>query len=76
MFVKPAPGLVVRDPVTKFPLPAEGREVQLSSYWQRRLNSGDVVAIPSPAPLTLGSVALFPASDKDPYHYDSDEVKP
>lgn len=43
MFVKPKPGLVVRDPVSKRPIPPEGREVPAEGYWLRRLRSGDVV---------------------------------
>ena len=49
MFVKPAPGLLVRDPDTKFPLPAEGREVQPTSYWTRRVACGDVELAEAPA---------------------------
>ncbi len=48
MFVKPAPRLLVRDPVTKFQLPAEGREVQATSYWLRRIASGDVQLVDAP----------------------------
>jgi hypothetical protein len=37
-------GLVVADPDHGgLPLPPEGREVGLSSYWIRRLEDGDVV---------------------------------
>ena len=43
MFVKPAPGLRVLDPLSRLPLPAEGKEVADDSYWNRRLRSGDVV---------------------------------
>ena len=42
MFVKPVAGVVVRDPISKLPLPAEGREVASSSYWLRRIQGGDV----------------------------------
>jgi hypothetical protein len=45
MFVKPAAGRVVRDPVTMQPLPPGGRDVPRESYWLRRLRSGDVVEI-------------------------------
>lgn len=45
MFVKPKPGLIVRDPRSKRPIPPEGREVPAESYWLRRLRSGDVVEI-------------------------------
>lgn len=48
--VKPAPGLVVRDPDSKTALPPEGREVELSAYWTRRLRAGDVVEVAPPAP--------------------------
>lgn len=43
--VTPArPGLRVLDPDHgDLPLPPEGREVVLSSYWLRRLEDGDVV---------------------------------
>ena len=34
---------VVRDPIARDKLPAEGREVDLSdTYWARRLNDGDI----------------------------------
>lgn len=52
MRIKPArEGLIVLDPATYFPLPAEGAEVPETSYWQRRLLDGDVVLVTqSPAP--------------------------
>lgn len=57
MYVKAAPGLVIRDADLKDLLPAEGREVPDSPYWQRRLRDGDVVSAtppsvaPPPAPI-------------------------
>lgn len=45
MFVKPAPGLKVRDPVTKQHLPESGTEVPEDSYWIRRIADGDVVVV-------------------------------
>jgi hypothetical protein len=48
VFVKPAPGLKVRDPVSYKHLPTEGREVPEDVYWIRRLNVGDVVLAPQP----------------------------
>lgn len=48
MQVKPASGLVVRDPGTLEPLPAEGGAVELTTYWQRRLRDGDVVEVTTP----------------------------
>jgi hypothetical protein len=50
MFVKPADGLKVRDEASGQHLPAEGKEVPETTYWLRRLRSGDVVkAEPAPA---------------------------
>lgn len=47
MFIRPAPGLLVRDPVTKALLPEAGAEVSDSDlYWHRRLRDGDVVPVP------------------------------
>ena len=43
MFVKPSPGLVIRDPDLLDLLPDEGREVPESDYWHRRVRDGDVV---------------------------------
>ena len=43
--VKPAPGCKVRDPLTSESLPEKGREVPLNAFWQRRIESGDVVPV-------------------------------
>lgn len=44
--LKPAsPELVVRDPITRQALPADGELVDLSDYWHRRLAEGDVVLV-------------------------------
>jgi hypothetical protein len=53
MFVKPAPGLVIRDPDLLDLLPADGRAVPDSGYWQRRVRDGDVVEAP---PIDTSSV--------------------
>jgi len=50
MFVKPAPGRKVRDPLTGAPMPAEGAEVPRAQYWMRRLKAGDVAQATPPAP--------------------------
>lgn len=42
MFLKPAEGRTVPDPNGGV-LPAEGRNVELTQYWMRRLDDGDVV---------------------------------
>lgn len=61
MYVKPAPGLRIVDPVLRDFLPAEGRLVTPSGYWHRRLRDGDV-AIVNPAPTLPADVK--PASRK------------
>ncbi|WP_454825395.1 DUF2635 domain-containing protein [Paraburkholderia xenovorans] len=46
MFVKPAPGLKIRDPELKDLIPDEGRNVSADDlYWHRRLRDGDVVLV-------------------------------
>ena len=53
MYLKPNAGLAVPDPARGDTLPAEGREVELTQYWQRRIHDGDVQeAAPPPAPVT------------------------
>jgi hypothetical protein len=57
MFVKPAPGLVIRDPDLKDFLPEEGRNVPDSDYWYRRVRDNDVVeCAPAAAAPTKGSL--------------------
>jgi hypothetical protein len=41
--IYPKPGLIVRDPQTRQPLPAEGIEVsEDNTYWLRREREGDI----------------------------------
>jgi hypothetical protein len=51
MYVKPAAGLRVIDPVRKQFMPDDGMEVsEFDLYWARRLRDGDVVlAAPDPS---------------------------
>lgn len=42
MFVKPTAGRHVPDPARGDTLPPEGREVEPTQYWHRRVNDGDV----------------------------------
>lgn len=59
--LKPAkPGLIVRDPKTRRPLPEEGREVNLDSFWRRRLRDGDVVEVKSAPPAKAAKAAVEP----------------
>lgn len=74
MIVKPKPGLIVRDPDTRQPLPPEGREVPASTWWMRRLKSGDVVLVPSPPPPPAPEPAKS-IPGKAPRRSDADEVK-
>lgn len=48
IFLKPAPGKVVRKPVGGH-LPEQGEWVNQESYWLRRLSDGDVVEADGPA---------------------------
>ncbi|MNV98634.1 hypothetical protein D3C71_1939130 [compost metagenome] len=45
MHVKPASGREIPDPEKGGYLPAEGREVEQSTYWLRRIADGDVVEV-------------------------------
>lgn len=50
LFLKPSrPGLIVRDPRSKKPLPDAGAPKPDNSYWRRRMRAGDVIH----APVTL-----------------------
>ncbi|MDA8092348.1 MAG: DUF2635 domain-containing protein [Betaproteobacteria bacterium] len=48
MYVKPAPGLRIVDPILRDFLPEEGRPVTPSGYWRRMLRDGDVILVPEP----------------------------
>lgn len=41
-------GLLVLFPETRRPLSPQGEEVTLTTYWRRRLRSGDVVEVAAP----------------------------
>ena len=62
MFVIPAPGLQIVDPVQintpAAMLPPEGREVDENDYWLRRVRDGDVTRQSIPA---VGNVVASPA---------------
>lgn len=62
MHVKPVSGRNVPDPEKGGYLPAEGREVEQSVYWLRRLEEGDVTEVKpgaaetdKPAPVKKGA---------------------
>jgi len=48
IFVKPGPGMMVRDEFTKILLANEGEWKPKSTYWLRRLRFGDVVEATPP----------------------------
>lgn len=52
MFVKPAAGLSVPDPERGGLLAAEGREVEPTTYWHKRVQDQDVDVVQTPAPAT------------------------
>ncbi|BCA73368.1 DUF2635 domain-containing protein [Escherichia coli] len=61
IFIKPAPGCLIRDPDTMTPLSGRGRET-LHPFWCRRLNDGDVIVVdktaePAPAATTANTGA-------------------
>lgn len=43
--LKPADGCLVRHPADYRPLAAEGEQVEMNSYWRRKLKAGDVIEI-------------------------------
>lgn len=45
IFIKPAPGCLIRDPDTMKPLALEGEEKPFTPFWCRRLDDGDVVVV-------------------------------
>lgn len=46
--IKPAMGLIVRDPISAVPLRAEGEHKPLDAYWARRLADGSVHEVVMP----------------------------
>lgn len=55
MFLKPAEGLDVPDIDRGGLLAVEGREVTPTTYWQRRIDDGDVVLV-DPADTPVSSI--------------------
>lgn len=43
IFIKPANGLRIKDPISKIPLSSEGETKPNSTYWRRKINAGDVI---------------------------------
>lgn len=52
-FLKPKPGIMVRDPITFAPLNSNGETKEMNRYWRGALRDGDVeVCDPQPDSLT------------------------
>lgn len=67
MKVKPArDGLVIRDPHSRQPLPAEGGNVPEDSFWVRRLNDGDVVLVEDAPTAPTGLEPVTPLTTRKP----------
>lgn len=50
IIVIPAEGLKIRDPQTKKIIPENGVKIpELTDYWVRRINDGDVIQAPTQA---------------------------
>jgi hypothetical protein len=67
MRVRPTrPGAVIRDPRTRRRLPAAGGRVPDSTFWRRRLISGDVELVPETvAPSSGDASSNHGAQDDD-----------
>jgi hypothetical protein len=58
MIVKPAPGIKLRDPVTKEFISDEGHKVDdFDLYWIRRINDGDAILVDGAAPAKKSQAA-------------------
>lgn len=63
MRVKPVdPNAVIRDPVTKMRLPAEGGDVPDNLFWQRRLRDKSVVRAEATQP--TGAEPVMPLTTR------------
>ncbi len=60
--IKPVDGFKIRDPQTKAYLPEEGRLVEMSSYWYRRIQDG-TVTIADSSPVLKNEKLLKKGSD-------------
>jgi hypothetical protein len=59
-FVKPKPGMIVRDPKSKIPIPVEGMNVPWvgseGSFWRRRLTDGSIEIVEPAKPVEIDVV--------------------
>ncbi|MBF5688189.1 DUF2635 domain-containing protein [Escherichia coli] len=61
IFIKPAPGCLIRDPDTMTPLSQDGEEKPFTPFWCRRLNDGDVIVVDKTAEPARLPQLLIPA---------------
>jgi len=64
LFVKPAPGLMIRDPASKLHLPPHGKAVADVQFWQRRLADKDCV-VTTAEEIEAGDVAAAAKAEAD-----------
>ncbi|EFF2350600.1 DUF2635 domain-containing protein [Escherichia coli] len=64
ILIKPAPGCLIRDPVTRIPLSETGEEKPFTPFWCRRLDDGDVIQLES-LPESEAPVVTEENSDND-----------
>jgi regulator of protease activity HflC (stomatin/prohibitin superfamily) len=62
--IRLVPNGLVRDPVTRVPLPKEGADVTLDTYWRRRIADGSVTA----TKIELEAEVLPPIATEEPRH--------
>ena len=63
-YYRPKAGRVVRDPADGSPLPVQGKGLLWSSYWQRRLDDGDLEETTQKAVEAADKKAADSGSDK------------
>lgn len=66
MHIKPAAGLLVRDPDLHDYLPPEGRLVPATGYWVRRLRDGDVLLVETARSKKQAALPQTPRSEVQP----------
>jgi hypothetical protein len=90
MHITPKPGLQVRDPITGTPLPAEGEDKPLTSYWVRRAREGSVtldavvevrpvtalVEVIAPIPVSVSTRPMAANTARGPDAPERTKVKP
>lgn len=64
MYVKPAPGVLLRDPTTRRVVPPEGADVEPCSFWHRRIAEGDATLVAPPSEVVVDRFQI-PASKEE-----------